>query len=395
MNKIFGVWMWPKSIREHGADKTVERCALMGVTDIYFLAKGLDGVASFHSAYAPHVTDRDLLGELLDAAHRRGIRVHAWFTSASDHQYWQKHPESGRCHYIRGKDQGLISLADEGYLSYLAQVVEHLCRSYDVDGLHLDYIRYNHIIYGWSEEDKRRYAAEGADIDRLTALMDAMFVHEDKQPEAMFDAFRAGDPSVLALTRARRKDVLHFAQTMVNTARAVKPGLTLSAALMPEGAYDDVAFSDVHYGQNYQDAAGLYDYALPMAYSQAYGKDAAWVRGVAEGTMRRGMKTIVGLHAYEGGTAETLRADISGLADTPVEGVCLFREGAFVQAHSCGREVTLFNPLDKHVRIAAGGTFLLDALDPHCEAHVILPAEPAALAAFAGDNEIALYHHKA
>ena len=46
-------------------------------------------------------------------------------------------------------------------------------------------------------------------------------------------------------------------------------------ALMPEGAYEDIAFSDVHYGQNYQDAAGLYDYALPMAYSKAYEKDGA------------------------------------------------------------------------------------------------------------------------
>ena len=57
---------------------------------------------------------------------------------------------------------------------------------------------------------------------------------------------------------------------------------------MPEGAYGDTAFADLHYGQSYEDAAALYDFAVPMAYSQAYGQDGRWVRMVAEGTLRRG-----------------------------------------------------------------------------------------------------------
>ena len=394
---IFGVWMWPKSVRECGAEAVAARCHRMGVTDIYFLTKGLAGTASHRSALAPMDCERDLLGELLDAAHKLGIRVHAWFTSASDEKYKEAHPESGRYHYIKGRDRGLISLADEGYIAYMADITREVC-SYPIDGLHLDYIRYNHLVYGWSEEDQARYAAEGADLDHLRKLMDRAFKDEEG-PEIFFEAYRNGDESVHALARARRKDVVHFATTLTKIARATKPDIILSAALMPEGAYEDIAFSDVHYGQNYEDAAGLYDYALPMAYSQAYEKDGAWVADVARGTMKRGMQTIVGVHAYEGGTGATLQQDIAALKDVPVAGVCLFREGAHVMAFAEGAQIDLYNPLDDAVtRIEANDGEKSAAVEmniPHNgEVTAQLPFAPKTLRAFAGDKEVCIYLHR-
>ncbi len=392
---IFGVWMWPKSVRECGAEAVVSRCHRAGVTDIYFLTKGLGGTASCRSAIVPMDGERDLLGELLTAAHAAQIRVHAWFTSASDAVYKEKYPESGRYHYIKGRNQGLISLADEGYIAYMADFTRELCRNYPIDGLHLDYIRYNHLVYGWAEEDKARYAAEGADIAHLMGLMDRAFRNEEG-PEIFFDAYRAGDESVHALARARRKDVVHFATTLVNIARAERPDIILSAALMPEGAYEDIAFSDVHYGQNYEDAAKLYDYALPMAYSKAYEKDAAWVRDVALGTMARGMKTVVGVHAYEGGTGESLQADIASVQDVPVEGVCLFREGATALAFPTDGGIDLYNPLEEAItRVEAlrgeETTVIECSVLPGEEKAIALPFAPDALRVFTGDKEGCVY----
>jgi len=392
---IFGVWMWPKSVRVDGAEAVVSRCKRAGVTDIYFLTKGLSGTASYRSVIAPMDCERDLLGELLEAAHACGIRVHAWFTSASDAVYKDKHPESGRYHYIKGRNQGLISLADEGYIAYMADVTRELCGNYPIDGLHLDYIRYNHLVYGWSEEDQARYAAEGADLDHLRAMMDRAF-RDEEGPEHFFEAYRSGDKSVHALARARRKDVVHFATTLTSVARAAKPDIILSAALMPEGAYDDIAFSDVHYGQNYDDAAKLYDYALPMAYSQAYGKDGTWVRDVALGTMKRGMQTIVGVHAYEGGTGETLQNDIAALQDVPVAGVCLFREGATVLAFPAEGGIDVHNPLEEAVtRIDArhGEEWVsIDfTIQPGEEKNVPLAFAPEGLRAFTGEKEVSIY----
>ncbi len=393
---MLGVWMWQQNVQRRGAEKTVAYCARAGVTDIYFLTKGLSGAAAFHSAFAPHACERDLLRELIDAAHRRGIRVHAWFTSACDENYKALHPESGRCHLVRGKDRELISLADESYLSYMEKIIRELCRHYEIDGLHLDYIRYNHLIYGWAEEDLRRYQAEGADTDELRRMMQRMFVNEPKEQNLLFDQYRAGNESVLALARTRRKDVVRFASTLTGAAKAERSGLILSAALMPEGAYDDLAFSDLHYGQNYEDAAKLYDYALPMAYSRAYEQDAKWVKRVAEGAMKRGLKTIMGLHAFEGGSGLSLKADIEALRDTQVSGICLFREGATAMACPDGRSLTMYNALDQTITkvVCSDGEAAFEytsAIAPGDEAIIHLPFAAGAVQVYTGETEASIY----
>ncbi|MBR5289157.1 MAG: hypothetical protein IKU34_11315 [Clostridia bacterium] len=393
---ILGVWMWPQSIRERGAQHTVSLCRRAGVTDIFFLVKGLAGTTAHLSRLAPACCERDLLDELLAAAHAQGVRVHAWLTSASDEHYKRQHPESGRCHYVRGKDNGLISLADGGYLHYMERIVRELCAGYAIDGLHLDYIRYNHLLYGWALEDLERYAAQGADIARLRAMMDKTFIAEDKDPEHIFDAFRAGDKDALALARARRQDVVRFASRLIRAAREEKSDLLLSAALMPEGAYDDTAFADLHYGQNYEDAAALYDLALPMAYSKAYEKDSQWVRSVAQGTLRRGLKTVMGLHAYDGGTGPSLAGDIAALDVSSVSGICLFREGACVFSFACGQTLTVFNPLSQPLtRVIAGAAEqsaeLECSISPGEAMRFALPFTPDAVRAFAGNAEQCVY----
>ena len=393
---MLGVWMWPQNVRKYGAQKVVSYCVRSGVTDIFFLTKGLAGTAAYHSHFAPQDCETDLLGDLLAAAHKRGVRVHAWLTSASDEHYKALYPQSGRCHYTRGKDRGLIALADEGYLAYMENIVSEICTDYDVDGLHLDYIRYNHLLYGWEESDLARYKAQGADIARLRTLMDRTFIAEDKDEQCIFNALRAGDESAKAFARARRQDVYRFASTLTSLARAKKSGIILSAALMPEGAYADTTFADLHYGQSYEDAATLYDYALPMAYANAYGKDSAWVREVAVGTMERGLKTIVGVHAYEGGTGPSLQADIAALQDTGAAGVCLFREGACAFAYASGKQLDVLNTLEKPVTrlcaIAGGETLSLDAeIAPGAQQTFALPFEAQTLRAYAGDTDICAY----
>ena len=393
---VSGVWMWPQSIRDRGAERVVSYCVRSGITDIFFLVKGLAGTASHRSALAPNACERDLLRELIEAAHQKGIRIHAWFTSTCDESYKQLHPESGRCHYTRGKDRELISLADKGYLSYMESVVREVCRNYDVDGLHLDYIRYNHLLYGWAEEDLARYAAEGADTPHLRTLIERMFYHDPKQEACLFDAYRTGDESVIAFANARRKDVVRFASALTQCARAERSDLILSAALMPEGAYEDTAFSDLHYGQNYEDAARLYDFVLPMAYSKAYNQDGQWVRSVAEGTLKHGLKTVVGLHAYDGGTGLSLKEDIAALKNTPIHGICLFREGAFAMTYTEWKKLCLYNALNEPVtRIIAGnGTdavILNEDVAPDEERRFALPFAPDTVQVFSGEKELCIH----
>ena len=226
--------------------------------------------------------------------------------------------------------------------------------------------------------------------------MDRTFTGESPDEACIFDALRAGDESVLALARTRRKDVTAFAKALTGCARAQKRSLILSAALMPEGAYDDTAFADLHYGQSYEDAAQLYDYALPMAYSKAYGKDDLWVRSVAEGTVKKGLRTVMGLHAYEGGTGPSLRGDILSLENCAVSGICLFREGAFAMAFAEGRTLSVVNTLDTPITTILAGpgesALPLDsALMPGQEQRFTLPAASDLVRAFTGNTEVCVY----
>lgn len=394
---MFGIWLWQEDILRDGADRVLSRCVHIGVTDIFFLTKGLSGAAACASDVVPAACERDLLHELLTAAHARGLRVHAWLTSASDAHYHARHPLSGRCHYTRGRDKPLLSLTDAEYIAYMQRFVRELCARYPIDGLHLDYIRYNHLLYGWGEEDLSRYAAQGASITQLREWMDRTFLRGDRsEPDCIFNALRAGEESAVALAAVRREDVRRFASSLIATAREARPHLPISAALMPEGAYADTTFADLHYGQNYADAAALYDFALPMAYAAAYEKDAAWVKSVAEGTVARGLKALIGLHAYDGGTAQTLRAEIATLQGTSVAGICLFRYGAFVPVLADNHSFTLVNTISvplTAVRPAPDGAPLVlqSPLLPGEERYFPFPCTPDALAVYSGEKQVCAF----
>ncbi len=393
---MVGIWMWPESVVKHGAERAVGVCAQAGVTDIFFLSKGLSGRASFSSPLALACAERDLLGETIAEAHKLGIRVHAWFTSAADAVYKQQHPESGLYHFVNGANRGIVSISNADYTAYLKNLITDLISRYPIDGLHLDYLRYNHLIYGWSEDDIRRYKAAGVDAEHVKKLVARTFLGDAPEKECIFDAYRNGDTDVLRLAEARRKDVNRFAKELIGAARFARKGLIVSAALMPEGAYSDLAFSDLHYGQHYSDFRGLLDYALPMSYSVAYEKDAAWVNSVAQGTIAYGLKPVAGLHAYAGGTGEQLKADIESLRNTPVEGICLFREGAMSVAVCDEKKIRVFNPTDTDITqigVAQADQYVvLNKCIPAGEdAEVTAPFAADTVRVFSGEQETCVY----
>jgi len=355
------------------------------------------GTAAYQSSLVPKDGDRDLLAEALDAAHKRNIRLHAWYTTACDEQYIAAHPESGRYHCRKGPDNRMVSLTDEGYPVYMEKVVQEICRNYPIDGLHLDYIRYNHITSGWSDTDLQCYAAAGADPDRLRDMLDRMYYHEEgKNENLLFDAYRDGNADAVAFANARRKQVVQFARRLRNAAKAERNDLIITAALMPEGAYDDPTFADLHYGQNYTDAAGLYDYVLPMAYTKSYEKDGVWLRKLAENSVGMDLKTVMGLQAFAESTGITLRDDIAALQNVPTDGICLFREGSCAMAYRNGRGLTVYNATECTITgIAAScgseNEKWQTELAPGSEKQFCLPFTADTVRAFSGEQEICIY----
>ena len=338
---IIGEWMWGSTIADMGADgaeKIMARCAEMGITDVYLLVKGTGGKLGYLKTQYKNAlsrTNRDILQEAIDAAHPRGIRIHAWICNMEDSYYKSLHNEAGMWHYIRARDNDRINLYDAGYREYMCNIAAELA-AYDIDGLHFDYIRYNQLANGWSEADIAALTQMGANIDRVKELIETTFGYHGRTANSnyIFNAYNKGDPDALIIAEYRRKNVREYAKAVIDAAKAVNPGLIISAATMPEGAYEK-SFAHLHYGQSYEDAAGLYDYICPMAYSTNYGKNDTWVATLAKNSIDMGNKVVMGLQAYDKATSARMMTEIQSLRTlmdnqkygNSVIGTVIFRTG--------------------------------------------------------------------
>ena len=88
----------------------------------------------------------DALQFCIDECHKRGMECHAWIVTIPVGK-WNTYG----CQQLRKKYPKLIvKVGDEGYMNpektetgdYLARFCREVTRRYDVDGIHLDYIRY-------------------------------------------------------------------------------------------------------------------------------------------------------------------------------------------------------------------------------------------------------------
>ena len=348
---IVGEWLWASTIYDagtNGAEKILSRCKDMGITDVYLLVKGTAGTVYFNNtnvALKKAYPDRDILQDVITAAHAKGIRVHAWLTSFNDAAYKAAYPDSGLYHYVRGRDNDVIHPLDAGFNTYMENLITELATNYDIDGLHLDYIRYNHVCNGWSAEDFAAVVTLGSQLGytnvtevSIKNLIDSTFYNANADPDYIFNAYNNNDATALSIAQYRRNNVVAFATRMVNAAKAAKRNLIISGATMPDGAVDE-AFGNLHYGQSYKDAASLYDYICPMAYSSDYSQNSAWVARVTTNAIAAGNKVVTGLQSYYPTTSSMLVNDVEAVRDllsgpnaASVLGIAHFRTTQFSYA---------------------------------------------------------------
>ncbi len=192
----------------------VERAAQLRASDLFVQVyrAGRSWFASIHADDAPfrairaaHPDAPEPLADLIARAHARGIRVHAWFNCLAlaqnrDAPIVQQLgrdavlvDRAGRSllDYPEGNvpppDGAWLELETPGYwldpalpgvVEYLAATVEDLAREApDLDGLHLDYIRYPYALpmtpgsrfrgldFGYGESAKARFAAENGSFE--------------------------------------------------------------------------------------------------------------------------------------------------------------------------------------------------------------------------------------
>lgn len=226
--------------------RLVERAKAMRVRGLLVQVVGR-GDAWYRSDLLPKPealggADRDPLGELLPLAHAAGLEVHAWMNCClvwsadraprdprhvmREHPEWIGRLRDGRSmarmtrrERDRLRVEGVfLSPGHPAVRSWVANIAKEIASRYDVDGIHLDYIRQPGVPIGYDPTTRAQFALQaGADplaFGRLPAP-------ERARTDSAWAAFQQAQ--VTAIVREVRDSL-----------RAVRPGLPLSAAVLAD-----------------------------------------------------------------------------------------------------------------------------------------------------------------
>jgi len=248
------------------------------------------GTAYYNSQYEPWGSyaggsdpGYDPLAYAIEEAHKRGMEVHAWFNtfqcaSTAEGAPAQEHPEW----ISRDRDgnpmTSSVSLSPgmAAVREYTVNVAMEIVRNYDIDGIHLDYVRYNE--YSSKLFNNQMYKPIPAErmLDGMITQEALAAMKDSQSSRYLYDAdhpYSAGIPDSANGAKFSswesfwRSSVTEFVHTLQDSIKSQKPWVRLSAAVL--GRYNWGSWQG--YGDVYQDAAlwfnkGYVDQLMPMHY---------------------------------------------------------------------------------------------------------------------------------
>lgn len=259
-----------------GVRRLVERAKAMGVRGLLVQVVGR-GDAWYRSDLLPRPeamngAGRDPLGELLPLAHAAGLEVHAWMNCClvwsaehrprdlrhvlHEHPEWVARLRDGRSmarlttrERRRLRVEGVfLSPAHPGVRTWVAGIAKEIASRYDVDGLHLDYIRQPGIDVGYDPTTRAQFALRaGADPLQFGRLPAA----ERARMDSAWAAFQ-------------REQVTAIVREVRDSLDVVRPGLSLSAAVLAD-TFAALGRNRQAWGEWLR--SGLLDRAFPMCYA--------------------------------------------------------------------------------------------------------------------------------
>jgi uncharacterized lipoprotein YddW (UPF0748 family) len=265
------------------------------------------GDAYYLKSFEPRTEDPDLrpgfdaLQYLIDRAHGgpQRLEVHAWLATLP---IWNKHTPPGDPRHVfnqhvddwlmlRDDGEAWAATADGGmyYLDpgnpdaarYTTDVYLNVLRNYDVDGVHLDQVRY-------FEGDPRHWGYNRTSVARFNQQFGR---DPDSQPDA-------NDPDWIAW---RRDQVTALVRRIYLEAKAIKPNVAVTAAVVAwgsgpqsNGGWEHTApFASVFQDWRYWLQEGFLDYALPMDYYRESEPQNGWFDAWADyQTANRGKRGV-------------------------------------------------------------------------------------------------------
>jgi uncharacterized lipoprotein YddW (UPF0748 family) len=332
------LWVLRSSLTSASSIATLVRTAKeQGFNTLLVQVRGR-GDAYYVSPLEPRAADLarqpasfDPLATLLADARAANVRVHAWVSvnlvssavdlPASSEHLIARHPDwlmvprpiaqqvarldpvnpgyvGAIARWTRGQLETVEGLyaspLEPGAAAYVARVVADLARRYDVDGIHLDYVRFPSPLFDYSRfaiaqfrADVRPHLSAAARAEMDASEADDLFAYPDRFPTE-WKAFRR--VRLTALVAGVRQAL-----------RAARPGAILSAAVAPDA--QDAADERLQDWRAWL-ADGLVDAVVPMAYTQESARFADQIAAARD--IAGGRAVWAGIGAYRLLPAQTI-----------------------------------------------------------------------------------------
>ena len=267
--------------------------------------------------------DFDPLAYVIRLAHasRPRIEVHAWlntFFVGQTSAVYKLHGAQWGNQASDGSQGGVLDPGVPEAQTYTLKVFMDVARNYDVDGLHMDYVRYPGVDWGYSPESVALFMRQTGATSR---------------PAPEDDSWKAW----------RRARVTAFVQTLHTDLKRVKPNVKLSGALICYGggpaSTADWPLTSA-YGSVFQDwrawmAEGYLDFGVPMNYDSDWSsREKDWFGRWLEFDKDSGFanRILIGVGAFlnypEDTLAQIRRALAPSAQGSRVLGVAIYSYGS-------------------------------------------------------------------
>lgn len=362
-DEVRGLWVLRTSlISPRSIDAVVRTAETSGFNTLMVQIRGR-GEAYYQSAIEPRSSDLDSqpasfdpLGYTLAAAHRAGLRVHAWVnvdlvasaaTLPRSHEHVvARHPEwlmvpKPLAPDLRSLDprspayvgqlarwtrtasssvEGLyVSPIPQAAQDYTVAVIREMTARYAIDGVHFDYARYPNELFDYSAAALNEFRASKAAV---VTVRDRQRLDQaaQKDPAAWANMYPEG------WTAFRRDRLTALMRRLQSAVKSVRPGLIVSAAVSP-----DPNSAKTHGLQDWSAwaSARLLDVVCPMAYTSNLDEFSDVV--VKARAAAAGLPVWAGIGAWQMPVAQTA-AHVRAARRAGVGGVLLFSYDALTGA---------------------------------------------------------------